>query len=385
MNIVIYHHTAIVPTSGGISRMAEVHRSFLTSAGHRVWFLAVKKVAVPTLEQQLYIEGDTCEEQKRSFINIMASRQVELMIYQDGIAPKNNHILKWAKEMDVRIVNVVHSSLRGIYGFDSHFTFSANLPSPLRKVLNKWVNVYFRQRYGHLYREMFDLSDRVVLLSDKFRNEITWFSGLQDLSKFQAITNPLPFSQPTVSSDGKKKRVIHVGSLTLIKRQDLLLRVWKRVEEQKSDWELVILGKGRKGDSLKRLAQQLKLKHVQFLGFQPPQPYYQDASIFCLTSSSESFGLVVVESMAFGCVPLAFDSYETASDIIDDGENGFLIKPFDVEEYARKLIWLMEHEEERQKMGMNAMQKSKVFDKEQIGRQWIELVEELAKEQNKKA
>ena len=61
-------------------------------------------------------------------------------------------------------------------------------------------------------------------------------------------------------------------------------------------------------------------------GFQvsPPIQHYKEASIFLLTSDLEGFGLVVIESMSYGVVPVVYGSYEAIYDIIDNGKSGLI-------------------------------------------------------------
>lgn len=56
-----------------------------------------------------------------------------------------------------------------------------------------------------------------------------------------------------------------------------------------------------------------------------------------LTSHSEGFGLVLLESMAEGCIPFAYDVPYGPADIITDGVNGFLVPAGDVEALAARI------------------------------------------------
>ena len=68
------------------------------------------------------------------------------------------------------------------------------------------------------------------------------------------------------------------------------------------------------------------IQRVCFKGFQvsPPIQHYKEASIFLLTSDLEGFGLVVIESMSYGVVPVVYGSYEAIYDIIDNGKSGLI-------------------------------------------------------------
>lgn len=65
-----------------------------------------------------------------------------------------------------------------------------------------------------------------------------------------------------------------------------------------------------------------------------------------MTSTFEGFGLVLVEAMQHGCVPIAFDSYPAVRDIISHGENGILIPPFQEEDYSNAIMALTNNPDE---------------------------------------
>lgn len=377
MAILIFQNAIVDSNKGGINRMSKTYFDFLTERGLEVYYLSIELGDREMQPRQLLVEGSTREEQQISFQRIIEEYKIELMIYQNGIAPYMNYVLKWAKHSGIKSICVIHNTLRGMYGVDGHMLLSKLRPLLLKKAVNKCMNYYFMIKYGKCYREQFKLSDRVVLLSDKFQGEITYFTGWRDFSKFTSIFNPLTLEAPLYTNPDKSKIVLHVALFNKQKRQDLLLDIWHLVEPKRPEWKLQIVGDGEMRSKLEMKVRTLKLQRVDFLGLQPPQPYYNDASIFCLTSAFESFGLVLVEAMAYGCVPIAFNSFETACDIIDDSVNGKLIKPFDLQAYANELINLMDDEAQRAKMSAKATEKSKTFDLDMVSQKWTTLVHEL--------
>ena len=104
------------------------------------------------------------------------------------------------------------------------------------------------------------------------------------------------------------------------------------------DAELLIIGSGPQKDELEKLTTELGLEHkVRFLGFIPnkdlPNAYAcGDMLISC--SAFETQGLSVLEAMASG-LPCACRNARAFTDIIADGENGFL---FNGEEDCRDAI-----------------------------------------------
>ena len=85
--------------------------------------------------------------------------------------------------------------------------------------------------------------------------------------------------------------------------------------------------------------------------------------------------MVITEGMQYGCIPLTFDSFGAAFDIVDDGLNGCLIPTFDLKRYASRLCDLMEDEEKRLYMSQLAIEKVKLFSVEKIVDRWKNIFE----------
>lgn len=66
----------------------------------------------------------------------------------------------------------------------------------------------------------------------------------------------------------------------------------------------------------------------------------QRASFLLLTSRSEGFGLVILEAMAAGCIPIAYDIRYGPRDLIDHGRTGFLVHKGNIIGLARAILQL---------------------------------------------
>lgn len=82
----------------------------------------------------------------------------------------------------------------------------------------------------------------------------------------------------------------------------------------------------------------------------------ENADIFTLPSSNDAFPLVILEAMKFGLPVIS--TYEGGiPDIIDDNINGLLIPKKDIHALAAKLIFLLDHPEDRRRLGSAARKK----------------------------
>jgi glycosyltransferase involved in cell wall biosynthesis len=75
--------------------------------------------------------------------------------------------------------------------------------------------------------------------------------------------------------------------------------------------------------------------------------------VWFLASRSEGFGMPILEAMACGCAVVATDC-GGPRDIINDGENGFLVQVGNVEQIVSKVKLLLDNAELRQQFTRNS-------------------------------
>lgn len=256
----------------------------------------------------------------------------------------------------------------------------------LKTKLMNWLFIKFHDLFNALaFTYITICADKMVLLSEKFKP--IFFPTRIFPTKIAAISNFISegLINQEVDLSEKKKEVLFVGRLdNKQKRIDLLLQIWSKVENHVNNWILNICGEGQDEFMLKKMKEDLGLRNAYFRGFVKPEDYYRTASVFCMTSAIEGFGLVLAEAACFGCVPMAFNSYEAVEDIITDNENGRLIQPFDIDAYANALMELIENEELRMRLALNAKRDVKRFGPEKIMDDWENLFEEVGNRRKKK-
>ena len=117
-------------------------------------------------------------------------------------------------------------------------------------------------------------------------------------------------------------------------------------------WE--IIGDGPEKDDLKRIIKKLNLDEEVILLGQRDNPYYyiKRAQVFALLSVYEGMPNTIYESLILGTPVLATD-VGGISEQIENGINGWLVKN-DKDEIAKKICYLIEHQEEIEKAKRNA-------------------------------
>lgn len=220
--------------------------------------------------------------------------------------------------------------------------------------------------------------DRVVVLSQYYKEPYARIAGVKGLDKFDAIGNALTFKEYASEEDvfNKKKEVLVVARFDeFSKRISLALKVWREIEKDArlNDWELTLVGSGEAEKFYKFLVEKWKLKRVNFTGHQNPIEYYRHASIFLMTSSAEGWPMVLMEANQMGVTTVAMDSFGALHDIIQNGKNGYIVPNNNIPTFSQKLTELMINDELRDVMCHNAITNSKQFEMEEIGRQWMKL------------
>lgn len=194
--------------------------------------------------------------------------------------------------------------------------------------------------------EIYSKVDAFVTLCGQYKRDVELIVGADRCnSKVCAVYNPVDVGHYLpYRSVRKEKEVLYVGRLSYAdKRVDRLIRIWSSIEPLHPDWVLKIVGEGPEKNKLCQLASKLGLNNVKFVGYSAdPREHYSTASILCLTSSFEGWGMVLAESASAGVVPIAFECSAGTSQLLDL-VGGIKVAPFDEGEYERKLVELMGH------------------------------------------
>lgn len=387
-NILIFNTNEPLPEQGGMERVTDLLAKELKKSGKDVILL----YSVPNRLNKEYISPVPIyrlpkKYPQKFFLDLIKKNNINLIIDQTegGVVGPYGYFKKRPTELaKVFLLAVQHSSRRAvlsnitqIYGKTGK-GIAGNLAA---KIYNQTVlrirNLHFLWVARVVHRNLDKNYDRTIVLSQALIKDFNHYYPKADTNKIIAIPNPNTYEPDQHSC--MKKRVLFVGRVkNNPKGVDKLLRIWSMVESEFPDWGLDIVGDGEDRATLEEFAKELKLRNIVFHGFQNPEPFYLKASIICMTSLYEGFPMVLNEAMVHGVVPIVFNSFGSAGDIVVDGECGFLIKPFDEKEFANKLSTLMNSEDTLSKMSRNAMSHSKMFSRDNIRNLWLKLFDSLS-------
>ena len=147
-----------------------------------------------------------------------------------------------------------------------------------------------------------------------------------------------------------------------------------KVEKCEKDWQLKIFGSGDRA-AYQRLVEKMGLKNVTLNGtVKDVNDAFREGSIMVFSSRYEGFGMVLIEAMACGLPTVSFACPCGPRDIIQEGEDGFLVEDFDTDKLADRLLELMHNDTLRKDMGKRARQNMQRFMQEDVMQKWQTLL-----------
>ena len=181
-------------------------------------------------------------------------------------------------------------------------------------------------------------------------------------NEIHVIPNPISpallrqaLAQPRV--EPSKPVVLYTGRIEFRKGSLELLRSVDRVASRLPDVEYVIAGARHNSIDDRMLNGALGTngtrKHVRMVGHVPWQnlaDLYRRASVFVMPSYYETFGISVIEAMAFG-LPVVATNAGGLPEVVEDGVTGILVPPGDSEALGEALLRLLLDPDLRARMG----------------------------------
>lgn len=377
--------------NGGLDRVTELLADYFEGKGNTVYYLSFTRRENTTNGRQYYLPNAEIlhsQENIDYYNKFLKEKEVDVLINQEGNV--NIHLPHNVENDKIVYLTVLHFEPNYIKGhYFEYRIMSLAIPAFVKKVMSLLIcktNLkillvwHLRRKLRKNYHYQIANCDRFILLSDRFKHDLLAFFPANPPKNVFAINNPSTFRlvdiQDKAIMANKKNEIIYVGRLELYqKKLDSLLRIWKKTSIRHPNWVLKIVGDGPDKQTLIQQVAIEEIKNVSFEGQQSPLHYYEEASIFCLTSGHEGWGMVLVEAQSYGCVPMAFDSYSSLRDIIQDGKTGIIVPPFEEELYAEKLGQLIDNAESRRQMAIACMENTKRFSISNIGEMWLKMIE----------
>jgi 1,2-diacylglycerol 3-alpha-glucosyltransferase len=222
-------------------------------------------------------------------------------------------------------------------------------------------------------------------------------AGMANVLREMGVTSPIAIlpngvelqrfhrAEPLVRADFGFKQddilLVYAGRIASEKNLPFLLQAFAGIAHSLDNVHLILVGGGHKQveAETQELVSQLRINHrVRFMGMVPYEnlpAYLAMCDAFVTASVTETFGMSIVEAMGAGLPVIGIHS-PGVSDIVDDGQTGFLsIESLPI--FVAKLTRLCLDHELRRRMSTNARRASTQYAIERTTRMLLEQYERL--------
>lgn len=221
-------------------------------------------------------------------------------------------------------------------------------------------------------------ADTITVLFDDFKQ----FFPANIRSKI--ITIPNYFTIPKQQKEDysiKDKPVTFVtfARLTVVKRLDLMISLFRKIHLRNMNTRLYIYGMGPEYDSLKKLIEDMKLVDIVYL-----KGYCTNVSdellkgdIYLMTSKYEGFPNALCEGMACGLPSVSISTHDGMKKIIYNDVNGYIVDENSFDLFVKRCVELTENESLRKRLGSNAREISHKYSFDRIITLWDNAITNL--------
>ncbi|AKM32647.1 hypothetical protein AB870_07710 [Pandoraea faecigallinarum] len=238
-----------------------------------------------------------------------------------------------------------------------HSTYASDLGRRARR----WARALAARRY-----------EAVVVLTDADRD--AWQAHHRHArAQFVTLPNPLGIPIPdTAPAPAGERCILAVGRLVPEKGFDRLIDAWARIASDAPGWQVSIVGDGPLRDDLLRQAQALGVAdtvHVLPAVANIAQ-HYARASIYCLPSRRESFGLVLIETKAYAVPVVAYAADAGPRALLRHGVDSLVVDDGDIAGLASAMRQLVGDAGLRRRLGLAGYAHARHFRADAIAARW---------------
>jgi glycosyltransferase involved in cell wall biosynthesis len=204
--------------------------------------------------------------------------------------------------------------------------------------------------------------DILYFLKSVLPNHMQSIQLLQNAIDLKRFEKPMDFNKVR---DNAVFNMVSIGRLDKNKNHQFLIDVVLDLKNRKIPVDLTIVGEGNQRSALQEKISRLDLSNqISLVGSQEKvEAFLWNADLYIHSAITEGFGLTLIEAMACG-LPVVCTDGKGNRDLIQEGENGFMVGEKDAKLLADKIELLFKNDNLRQKMGAKARKFAQGFGME---------------------
>ena len=177
----------------------------------------------------------------------------------------------------------------------------------------------------------------------------------------------------------RTKTIIAAGRLESVKQFDHLILAWKNIYNNHKDWIIEIYGDGTKRNELSQLILENELQDsIQLKGnTNNLNNIMRNASIYCMTSKTDCFPMVLLEAKFNGLPAVSYDCPYGPKNIIKANNDGIIVQNNDINAFSSSLAQLINDNQIREMMSKNAFVNFNEYSSLNVIQIWMSLFNQL--------
>lgn len=248
-----------------------------------------------------------------------------------------------------------------------------------------WIGKFFKWHTKNLMPKILEAADKIIVSSfdyaknsniksifEKYPEKFVEVPFGVDTKKFQPATkDDQLFKKYSLTMDNKI--VLFVGGLDkahYFKGLETLINSKVQISNSK----LLIVGDGELKSHYEKMAADLKIQDqvifTSAIEINELPKYYNLADVLVLPSvdKSEAFGIVLIEAMSCG-KPVIASNLPGVRSVVNNGENGFLVEPKNVDQLAEKISYILNNPDIAKQFGEYGRRKVlEKYDMQNVGK-----------------
>lgn len=189
--------------------------------------------------------------------------------------------------------------------------------------------------------------DKYIVLTSQQMRDIQENYPIED-QRFELIPHFLELTHKKHDNNAKQEdRFIYIGRFSNEKQMDHLIKAYRKFLESGHQTKLRLFGRDEDNQMtmMKELIAEYHLEDMIEISKYTKQPLveFEKSKASLLTSKYEGFGLTIMESIEMGCPVVSYNVRYGPNEIIHNGENGYLIEPNNIDQFAQRMIEIIEH------------------------------------------
>lgn len=256
--------------------------------------------------------------------------------------------LRICKKKDIKVIHTVHNIA------------DKEVPKRLQRIQRIW----FKRGIA-----------KPIAISELIQESISTIYQIEK-SDIPIIYNGIDLSKCIIKENYEVgNNILHIGRFSEQKNHRELIEIFSECLKENKILKLYLVGEGELKSQIEKIVKKLKIeKNIEFLGSLPEcYEIMNKADIFVLPSKWEGVPMTIIEAMGTG-LPVIASNVGGVSNMINHEKDGFIAN--NAKDFEKYISTLCKDKVLRERIGKQAIEKSKKFSSKEMAKKYIKIYNE---------